>query len=141
MRFGQKMELQKAAWQWAKQLYIIRELYLESEATFFEPKLEWRVASTSTINPDEREFVVESGTSMHLMSKTDLSPEELEAVKVSRLPTTVITASGSIDTTEEGHSPRERLRHVRHGPTSGRHSSGTVSGTTLRRKWIPVRVE
>ena len=38
---------------------------------------------------------------MHMMSKTDLSPEELEAVNVSRLPTTVITANGSIDTTED----------------------------------------
>ena len=35
------------------------------------------------------------------MSKTDLSPEELETVKVPRLPTTVITANGSIDTNEE----------------------------------------
>ena len=36
-----------------------------------------------------------------MMSKTDLSPQELEAVNVSRLPTTVITANGSIDTTED----------------------------------------
>ena len=32
-----------------------------------------------------------------MMSKTDLTPEELETVKVSRLPTTVITANGSTD--------------------------------------------
>ena len=36
-----------------------------------------------------------------MMSKTDLSPEELESVKVPRLPSTVITANGSIDTNEE----------------------------------------
>ena len=35
------------------------------------------------------------------MSKMDLSPEELERVKVPRLPTTVITASGWTDTTYE----------------------------------------
>ena len=35
------------------------------------------------------------------MSKMDLSPEELETVTVSRRPTTVITANGSVDTTEE----------------------------------------
>ena len=38
---------------------------------------------------------------MHMMSKTDLSPEELETVNVPRLPSTVITANGSIDTNEE----------------------------------------
>ena len=38
---------------------------------------------------------------MHMMRKTDLSPEELETVKVSRRPTTVITANGFIDTSEE----------------------------------------
>ena len=46
-------------------------------------------------------FFVDSGSSMHMMSKTDLSPEELETVKVPRRPSTVITANGSIDTNEE----------------------------------------
>ena len=35
------------------------------------------------------------------MSKMALTPEEIETVKMSRLPTTVLTADGSIDTTEE----------------------------------------
>ena len=37
---------------------------------------------------------------MHMMSKMELTPEELETVSMSRLPTTVITANGSIGTTE-----------------------------------------
>ena len=71
------------------------------EETFFPPRMEWRVTSTSTVNPDEREFIVDSRASMHMMSKMELTPEELETVNVSRLPTTVITANGSIETTEE----------------------------------------
>ena len=63
--------------------------------------MEWVAASTSIVNPDETEFIVQSGAAVHMMSKTDLSPEGWETVKVSRLPTTVITAKGSIDTTEE----------------------------------------
>ena len=82
-------------------MFKIRGTYLENEATFFNPKLEWAVAPTSTVNPDEREFSVESGASMLMMSKTDLSPEELETVRASRLPLAVITASGSINTTEK----------------------------------------
>ena len=53
------------------------------------------VASTSNVNPDERGFIVDSGASMRMISKTDLPPEDLETVEVSRLPTTVITTSGS----------------------------------------------
>ena len=37
------------------------------------------------------------------MSKTDLTPEELDTVKVPRLLPTVITANASIDTTEEAN--------------------------------------
>ena len=48
-----------------------------------------------------REFVVDSGASKHMMSKMELSPEELETVKVSRLRTTVAMANGSIDAIEE----------------------------------------
>ena len=46
-------------------------------------------------------LLVDSGASMRMMSKMDLSREELETVNVSRRPTTVITANGSDDTTEE----------------------------------------
>ena len=50
---------------------------------------------------EREEFIVDSGASKHMMSKTDLSPEELETIQVSPHPTTVITANGTIDTTEE----------------------------------------
>ena len=63
--------------------------------------MEWGVPSTSTVHPDEREFIFDSGASLHVFSKMAVSPEELETVKVSRLPPTVITADGSLDTTEE----------------------------------------
>ena len=75
--------------------------YQENEATFFKPQVEWAEASASTVNPDWRDLFVDSGASIQMMTKTDLFPEELETVEVSRLPTTVIMANLSIDTTEE----------------------------------------
>ena len=39
-------DARKAAWQLANMLYRIRGTFLENEATFFKPKMEWRVAST-----------------------------------------------------------------------------------------------
>ena len=56
----------KAAMQWGNNLYSIRGTYLENEATFFKPKMGWRAASTSTVNPDESEYNVYSGASMHM---------------------------------------------------------------------------
>ena len=72
-----------------------------NEAAFFKPKMQMRLAPTSNVNLDEKKFNVDSGASVHMVSKMDMSPEELETVNVSRRPTTVITADGSINATEE----------------------------------------
>ena len=49
----------------------------------------------STLKPEEREFVVDSGASMHMISKKDLSEAEMDTLTKSCSPTIVITASGS----------------------------------------------
>ena len=43
--------------------------------------------------PEEREFVVDSGASMHMMSKKDLSSDELDTLRRFRKPTVVFTAN------------------------------------------------
>ena len=50
---------------------------------------------------EEREFVVDSGASMHMVSKKDLDSAELEAMRISENPTTVMTANGEVQTREE----------------------------------------
>ena len=60
-----------------------------------------RMGTASTKEPEEREFVVDSGACMHRVSKKDLNSAELETVKISRNPTTVMTASGEVQTMEE----------------------------------------
>ena len=50
---------------------------------------------------EEIEFVVESGASMHMLNKKDLSSAEPETLQRSRNPTTVITANGEVQTNEE----------------------------------------
>ena len=55
----------------------------------------------STINSEEREFVVYSGRSMHMVSKKDLNEAELETVRISKNPTMVVTANGEVQTREE----------------------------------------
>ena len=45
--------------------------------------------------------MVDSGASMHMISREDLSSAELETVKISRCPTLVTTANGEVQTHEE----------------------------------------
>ena len=50
----------------------------------------------SALKPEEREFVVDSGASMHMISKKDLSEVEMETLTKSCSPTIVITADGEV---------------------------------------------
>ena len=50
--------------------------------------------------PEEREFV-DSGASMHMISKKDLSKREMDTLTKSCSPTIVITANGEVQTQEE----------------------------------------
>ena len=54
----------------------------------------------SNLKPEEREFVVDSGASMHMISKKDLSDAEMDTLTKSCSPTIVITANGEVQTHE-----------------------------------------
>ena len=60
-------------------------------------------APTSKI-PEERELVVNPGTSMHMMSKKESSSEEMGTVKRSRNPAAVLAAGGGVHTHEEAQA-------------------------------------
>ena len=63
----------------------------------------------STPESDEREFVVDSGASMHMVSKRDFNSAELEIMRTSRSPTTVMTANGEVQTRDEATSYVKQL--------------------------------
>ena len=44
--------------------------------------------------PEDREFEVDSGASMHMLSKKVLSSHKMETLRRSRIPTTVVPANG-----------------------------------------------
>ena len=66
-------------------------------ATFFSPS-ENRCLPASS---EEREFVVDSGALMHMISEKDLSDAEMDTLTKSCSPTIVITANGEVQTHEE----------------------------------------
>ena len=55
----------------------------------------------TTKEPEDREFVVDSGARTHTVSEKDLNSAELETMRTSRSPTTVMTANGEVQTREE----------------------------------------
>ena len=79
----------------------ILKLKVKHKTTFFPPSENWCVPPPSTIKPEEREFVVDSGASMHMISKKDLNSAELETVTTSRSPMTVKLVNGEVQTNEE----------------------------------------
>ena len=59
-----------------------------------------RCLPASTLEPEEREFV-DSGASMHLIRKKDLSDAEMDILTKSFSPTIVTTANGEVQTHEK----------------------------------------
>ena len=86
------------AWKFAKKIF---KLKTEDKATFHSPSEEWILPAASTINPEEREFVVDSRASMHMVSKKDLNKAELETGRILKNPIMVVTAIGEVQTKEE----------------------------------------
>ena len=93
----QEQGAREAAWKLAKNVLKLKE---HQRATFFSPS-ENRCLPASTLKPEEREFVVDSGASMHMISNKDLSDAEMDTLTKSCRPTIVITANGEVQTHEE----------------------------------------
>ena len=87
---------QNKAWDLAKNK---NKLKPNEKTTFFSPAEKWVFPSVSAREPEEREFVVDSRARMHMVSEKDLASAELETIKTSRSPTTVM--NGDVRTNEE----------------------------------------
>ena len=93
----QEQGAREAAWKLAKRVLKLEE---KNKTAFFSPSENWCLPA-STFKPEEREFVVDSGASMHMISKKDLNSAEMDTLTKSCSPTTVITANGEVQTHEE----------------------------------------
>ena len=71
------------------------------KATFYSPIETRATAAPTSKSPEEQEFVVDSGAPMHMLNKEDLSSDELDTLRRSRIPTTVVTANGEVQTNED----------------------------------------
>ena len=69
------------------------QLKAKDKATFYFPTEAWVMLAPSLNNSEEREFVAYSRASMHMLSKKDSRSGELEILRRSKIPTTVVTAN------------------------------------------------
>ena len=92
----QELGAREAACKLAKNVLKLKE---HERATFFSSP-ENRCLPASILEPEEREFVVDSGASMHMISKKDLRDAEMDTLTKSCSPTIVITANGEVQTHE-----------------------------------------
>ena len=75
----------------------------------------------------EREFVVDSGASMQMVSRKDLNSAELETVRISKSPTTVVTANGEVPTKEEATLYVRRIGFIRDSSASRRYTGSSFT--------------
>ena len=106
------------------------KLKANDKATFFSLAERWFLPSASAREPEEREFVVDSGASMHKVSKKDLNSVELETMRT-RSPTTVMTANGEVRTNKEATVHVKQLDLF----------VNVMFLATLRRTWVHVSLE
>ena len=103
----QEQGAREAAWKLAKNVLHLKE---HERGTFFSPSENWCLPAPSTLKPEGREFVVDTGASMHMIRKKDLSDAEMDILTKSCSPTIVITASGDVQTLEEATVYVKELR-------------------------------
>ena len=88
----------EAAWRLAKRVLKLKE---KNKAASFSLSENRCLPARSNLELEEREFVVDSGASMHMISKKDLNSAEMDTLTTSCSPTTVMTANGEVHPHEE----------------------------------------
>ena len=74
----QEVRARKAAWDLARNIF---QLKADDKATFYSP-VEIKAPAPVSKNTEERMFVVDPGASMHMLSKKDLSSDEMDTLRV-----------------------------------------------------------
>ena len=117
------------AWRLAKNIYTLKET---DKIAFNSPTNERSLLAPSTIKSEEREFVVDSGASVHKVSRKDLNSAELGTAQVFKIPKVVVTANGEVLTKGRGDSVCQRI-----GFTRDNNASPTRKTLRRSREYLP----
>ena len=97
--------------------------------------------AASTINSEEREFVVDSGASMHMVSMKDLNEAELETVRIPKNLTMVVTANVEVLTKEKAAVYVRELDLFLNVMLLENTLAVLSLGKTLRRIWVQLPLD
>ena len=100
-------------------------------ATFFSPS-KIGACLHQLLNLRNENVVVDSGASMHMISKKDLSDAEMDTLTKSCSPTMVITANGEVQTHEEAMVYVKELDIFLTMKVLEKHASSIVARKALR---------
>ena len=112
----------------AKQHGIWREilkLKAEDKATFYSP-VETKALVLVSKNTAERMFVVDSGASVHMLSKKDRTSDEMDTLRRSRKPYDGSDRKWGSANKRGGTSVCSRSRSVRHSAITRRNASSSI---------------
>ena len=118
----------EAAWKLAKSVLKLKE---QDRATFISPS-ENRCLLAATLKLEEREFVVDSGAPMHMISKKDLNDAAMDTLTKSCSPTIVITTNREVQTHEEATVLCQRVEYILVCESPRKHASSIVAWNALR---------
>ena len=108
------------AWELARKILKLKK---EDKTAFYSP---------SPI----KEFVADSGVSMHMVSKKDLNETELGTVRMSKNPTMVLSANK-----RRGNGIRPRIGLFRDSNASRRYTGSSFTWKTQRRIWVQLSLD
>ena len=94
-----------------------------------------KVGTPGCVNTRAREFVVDSGASMQMVSKRDLNSAKLETMRTSRSPTTVMPANGEVQNPRRSDGICQATGRIRHGYASWKNSCISFSLEALWGSW------
>ena len=92
------MSARRVAWDLAESVYKLKNM---DKVKFYSPIEARAMPAPTSKSPKEREFVVDSGASMHMLGTKDMSSDEMETLRRSGILTTVVTVNGKVQTSEE----------------------------------------
>ena len=93
------------------------------------------VASRPDCEHEHREFIVESGASLHMMSKNELPLGEKDTIRRSKEPTVITTSTGKAESTEEATVCDNDLDAVVTMMLTEDSPAGAISKFIVRRTW------
>ena len=121
----------RAAWDSAKTIYKLKN---SDKATFESPfESDGNAGTHFEKKIREREFVVDSRASMHMMSNKELCSDELDTLRRSRKPTVVLTGNAEVHTHEKAQVFVHDVKSIRDSAVTRGNTSSPVTKKTLRR--------